>query len=274
MNKKLFIIFIFSIFILASGCSQYGNFQGPLKNSYFQDLENIVLYKDINYKKVSDNDNMDEIVSILEKIEGEKIDISTLKESDFIDIPLKIEFNYKDDDNKNKSISFVEDKMLYEDNWYKVDIDTEKLYDDIDSKEKIDSNGKVAKLMGEARKELSKEDALIGKWKYNYNDGSITIIEITNDEIVQEGRKFKYKINDYTENEIHLTVYSKNGFIDKGNKLFHMHILLDENNTNMIINKEMVGNEITYKNNLIFINEDDLELGNFESFFFIENREK
>lgn len=49
-----------------------------------------------------------------------------------------------------------------------------------------------------------------------------------------------------------------------------MYISLDENNINMKMKKVMVGSKMTYKDNLIFINHDNLEIGDFSSFFFIE----
>lgn len=275
--KKLSLLLLLSIFILLSGCGNSNSSKGLIGSNYFDDLENIIVYKGVSYKDISDKDAMDKLIYTLKNIEGKKLDVSSLKAEDFTGTSYRIDFIYKKD---TKSISFINNKILYNDIWYKTNTNIENIYENIDLKENIDKNKKKAQLRKDKRKDLPTDNSLIGKWKY---DNGTVIAEFTDNEIVhftknndqwKESRRFKYEINSSTDDQVHLTAYSKKGLIFKGQKLFQMYILIDDTNTNIILKKEMEGSIMNYENKLIYVDDEGFELGNFDSFFFIENREE
>ncbi|MBS4539185.1 hypothetical protein GOQ27_11980 [Clostridium sp. D2Q-11] len=276
-TKKIYAVLMLIILIFLSGCDDTDTSQGVIKRGFFEELNTIVIYKDVYYKEVKDSD-IEGFISKLKSLEGESLDTSSLTQDDFQGTAYKIESKYNNDKDL-KSISFIGDKMLYEDKWYKLDTSIESLYESIESKENMDKNRKKSKLIKENRKELPIKDALLGLWKY---DDDNTGIEFTNNELIhfikkegklEESRRFNYRIDNSTDNQVYITAYSKNGLFSKNKKLFNIILLFDDMKNNIIMKKEMVGSSMTYRNNLIYIHEEGFELGNFDSFFFIENRD-
>lgn len=197
MKKRLFIILILGIFFI-TGCTEFNKSENLLKDNYFESLDKIKFYSNVNYKELDNDKDITEMLSLLKKIEGEKLNLSTLEEKEFLGDSFKLEFKY--DDRDKKIISFINNKMFYENNWYLINVDMENLYDNINSKENIDNDRIKTQLKKKERKKTFGKNMLIGKWKYN-ND---SIIQFTNKELIQKNRIFKYKVNTYTDNKIYL----------------------------------------------------------------------
>lgn len=149
MKKRLFIILILGIFFI-TGCTEFNKSENLLKDNYFESLDKIKFYSNVNYKELDNDKDITEMLSLLKKIEGEKLNLSTLEEKEFLGDSFKLEFKY--DDRDKKIISFINNKMFYENNWYLINVDMENLYDNINSKENIDNDRIKTQLKKKERK--------------------------------------------------------------------------------------------------------------------------
>lgn len=268
--KKVFILFICIIVLFTVGCSIQNGEQSLIKNSYFEDVDKIIIYKGSAYKQVQD---LKSFKKVLKDIEGKKVNIENLSRDETED-RYKIIFTYESSDQERK-ISFKGNNMLYDDNWYSIDKNIDEIYNKIDFEEKIDSNLQKSKVKREARKNFKMKDSLLGNWIYDDE----TYIEFTKKHIIyktkQKDRKFNYKINRIDDNKIFITAY-KDILFSNDKDIFKIEILIDDTKNNIILKKKMLKSEMGYKNNLIYIDYIDdqkVELGSFDDLFFVENKD-
>lgn len=268
--KKVFILFICIIVLFTVGCSIKSGEQSLIKNSYFEDVDKIIIYKGSAYKQIQDLESFEKV---LKNIEAKKANIENLSRDEIKD-RYKIIFTYENSDIERK-ISFKGNNMLYDENWYSIDKDINYIYNKIDSKEKIDGNLQRSKVKRESRKNLKTKDSLLGNWIYDDE----TYMEFTKTHIIyktkQKYRKFNYKINRIDDNKIFITAY-KDILFSKDIDIFKIEILIDDTKNNIILKKKMLKSEMEYKNNLIYIDYIDdqkVELGSFDDLFFVENKD-
>lgn len=160
----------------------------------------------------------------------------------------------------------------YNKTWYPIDPN---IYDDItEFYQALDSeaveNQLVIDIKGRQanRAELPLEESIKGSWVSI--DGSIIKFE---GDILTQGdqtkNNFGYSIDSINNNQMEITVFGLEGIFLGARDLSTLEIMLDPTNSLMKMRRTMIGGRVS-DDKLIYVDNDGLELGFFDSYFFFE----
>lgn len=243
MNKKRFIILVVFLIMILSGCSKEEEIDYTLvkDNISSSQISMIEMEKDIYINCTENHEEIDELTDFIASIKYLKGDFENINDSEDM-IRIKI---YNQKNSLSKSLSISEEAAYYDKKWYPID---KQIYDRIlslynDLEEEMEDEGLIdVKQIQNVRKGKSVLEALQGTW----------ISEDTGDDYID------------------IRAYGSQDILLGGKELFRLSIMLDDENTHMLVRKTMTGG-ITYYDKYIFIDDDGLILGEFDSPFFFNN---
>lgn len=271
MRKTLFILTIIIMPLLLLACREdhvdnNNLIQNPIS---IQDVSQIDIEL-INHKKsFIDDNNIKLVVDYLKNIQilDERVAGINVNE----DEPIRIKIY---DRNKGimEAITIGRGMVNYNKSWHPID---PKIYDEVAEFygtldfEAVENQLIIDIKEGVANRiELPLEESLQGTWLSI--DGSSIMFQ---DDILTQGDQtkysFDYEINRVDDNELNITVYGEDGLFLGGRELSTIEITLDSTKSLMKMKRIMVGGR-TYEDKLIYVDEDGLELGFFDSYFFYE----
>jgi len=169
-------------------------------------------------------------------------------------------------------ISFNNNKAYYNNKWFDIDpeniIKLNNAYERMGYEEYVDKLEKSRLEQQLARKELPAKEALIGNWLYENGDN----IHFNASHLTQENNHiFKYIIEKEKDKSMHISVYGTSGIFVKNKKLFDLFIEMDSTKCHMKITKVMGNSEYIFYDNLVYLNENNTEIGTFDSIYFSDD---
>lgn len=272
MRKRFFIIIVVIWILILSGCSKEEEVDYTLikDNITASQISRVEIEKDVFVRDIVDTRDIDDLISLITSIKYLKGNIESISDSEGI-IRIKL---YNQKDTLTKSLSILEEASYYNKKWYPTDKDIydriDYLYNNIEAQDIEDKNLIDINQRRRIRKSKSILEALQGTWISE--DDSLLRFE---DSYLKQGKDsdfiFKYIIEDTGDDYIDIRAYGSQDILLEGKELFRLNIMLDDENAHMLVRKTMTGG-ITYYDKYIFIEDDGLRLGEFDSPFFFNNR--
>lgn len=272
MKRIFLIIYFLIIYTFLSGCSSIIDDNNLINNKLLTDqISHIEIKVDDHKKVVTDLDEINLIISFIENIQSlndSMEDIQCAGEDNIARIAI-----YDKADSVAESISIFEEAVYYNKKWHSSDKQTygkvKTLYKEIESEELVDEIQLNIKQRRSSRKEKPLAEALNGIW-VNENESRIKFVNNHLKQGQQYKYVFKYVVDKAYDDALEVSIYGINGFFIEGKKLSNNYIIMNSTKTQMVMKTQMVG-DITYYDKYIYIDEDGLRLGSFDSFFFFEN---
>ncbi|MDY0236551.1 MAG: hypothetical protein RBR71_11000 [Gudongella sp.] len=272
MKKIFFIGEMVLMLILLLGCSVQDDDNYRLINEDLVDapISQIEIETGVYKKIITNQDDLAFISNFLNDIQisdNNLKSIEEIKENNIIRFRI-----YNSEDNLITSISISKDIAFYENKWHSIDTQTYdrviSFYENSNYEELRDSLLLNTKQRSLNRKEKTMSEALMGTW-LSEDD---TELKFDKDYLYQGGQyehKFNYNIDKSSDNDLEITVYGIKGVFIKGSELSKLELKMDETKTCMIMKKTMAGG-MTYHSKLIYVDEDSIRLGAFDTYFFYE----
>jgi len=272
MKKILFIGELLIILAMLLGCSNKEDVDTSLiKNKLIIDrIFHIEIQMDI-FKKIITNDK--ELNLLISYIEGIQIldssleNIKSIEEDDIFRLNI-----YNKTGNIIESMSIAEEITYLNNKWYPTGIQT---YDKIRTFYKNSDHEEQENeiLLEINQRRISRRDKLIikalqGIW-LSENDSTIKFDKNNFKQGNQYEYVFRYDIDKIYDNNLDISIYGIKGLFVKGEKLSNYYIKMDPTKTHMIMKTIMAGG-MTYYDRLVYVDQDNLRLGTFDSYFFYE----
>lgn len=259
MKKIIFLQLIFIVFaIILTGCVEFS------KLTFERDVSFVKIQIGEKYKIISDQSEINELISLIE--ESNFIEKEMVKNIPYykIDVVLHPQHGLE-----TKKITLIKNVLIYNGSFYEDGRNLfskfEKKYLNINSPELIDpqTSEEISNIKLNRRK-LSTKEALKGYWINNEGES----IYFKNDQLHQGEYAFNYSLEllEKSGKYIHISVFRLNDSYANESKLFDMYINIDETNNNLKLEKRIGG--LTYNNNMIFIDENNNRIGDFQGDFF------
>lgn len=269
MSKKLLIVLAIAWIMALSGCSKEEDIDYTLikDNININQISLVEIEKDIYIKNTTDIKEIDELISFIGSIEYLKGDFENISDSEDI-IRIKL---YDQKDALSKSLSISEEAAYYNKKWYPIDkqiyVRILSIYNSLKAEEIEDENLMDTKQRQSVRNSKSVLEALQGTW-LGEDKSTLKFDSI----YLTQGDKFEfnYTIEDINDNYIDIRAYGNKGILTKGEELFSLNIIMDYENTRMLVKKTMFGGLIYYER-YIYVDNGGTKVGTFDSHFFIRH---
>lgn len=271
MKIKLFVLILIIAPLLLIACTDEEEDHNALikKQIPIEEVSHIDIEIDTHKKSISHDQNINLLFNYINNIQvldNDAIDNTNLDAYERIRLKL-----YDNIGNGIETISIGRGVVFYNGTWYttnpRVYDEIAQFYESLDyevveNERLVEINHRISN-----RIELPLDEGLKGTWL------SIEGSNVTFDNKLIQGDqtkyRFDYKINSINESNLNITVYGEEGFFLGGKELSTMEITMDSTKSLMKMKRIMTGGK-TYYDKLIYVDEDGLPLGFFDSYFFYE----
>ncbi|WP_026476582.1 hypothetical protein [Alkaliphilus transvaalensis] len=260
MKKKLLIIlFLILTITQVVGCAMQTN----TSKRFIEDNIDFIEISDGKMKKViTELEDINRIINLLNEMRFSNI-------SEDIEYNPVYEISIVDDKRNVNFISFVGQRVYYQEQWYDIDIsvinEITTYFEGLNyPEEPIEIDLENVNLH---RSNMPMDIAIYGSW-VTTDDEMLTFDETY---LYQGSHKFKYVITEELENGLIISVYGIRGFLIKERKLFNLYLIFDETKNNVQLMKtfyQMGSTDLVYKYNMVLKDENNNLLGKYHSAFF------
>lgn len=271
MKRILFVfIIIITSFLFAACADEEVDSNALIQNQIStESISHIDIEKGTHIKNISHEHNINLLFNYINNIQildNSSVDNINLDEYE----PMRLKI-YHSDNSLIETISISRGVVYYNGYWYSTDT---RVYDEIaEFYEATDYEEVENQLIVEIeervsnRFELPLDESLRGTWL------SIDGLKIVfGDKLIQGEQtkySFDYEINSMDDSNLNITVYGQEGFFLGGRELSTIEITMDSTKSLMRMKRTMTSGRI-YQDKLIYVDEEGIALGFFDSYFFFD----